>query len=185
MRKIRTAVFAGVAALAAAGTALAAPAETRVMKVGLPDGSIARIEYRGEVAPKVVVAPAARFVPVQWIDPFDAAPFAMFDRIAAAMNRQSDLMMRHMLALQSQPNPLGDINLASLGSLPAGTVSYRYVATSSGTGTCSRSVEVTSHGSGQKPKVVSRSSGDCGGMSSGPTAEETEVAIERPAQYTT
>jgi len=31
MRKIRTAVFAGVAALAAAGTALAAPAETRVM----------------------------------------------------------------------------------------------------------------------------------------------------------
>jgi hypothetical protein len=185
MRKIRTAVFAGVAALAAAGTALAAPAETRVMKVGLPDGSIAQIEYRGEIAPKVIVAPAARLVPVQWIDPFDVAPFAMFDRMAAAMSRQSDLMMRQMLALRSQPNAPSEINIASFGALPAGTVSYRYVATSSGAGSCSRSVEITSLGSGQKPKVVSRSSGDCGGMSPAPADEKTEAPTQGRALYTT
>ena len=57
MRKIRTAVFAGIAALTAAGTAVAATADTRVVNVGLPDGSVARIEYHGDVAPKVALAP--------------------------------------------------------------------------------------------------------------------------------
>ena len=42
MRKIRTAVFAGIAALTAAGTAVAATADTRVVNVGLPDGSVER-----------------------------------------------------------------------------------------------------------------------------------------------
>lgn len=184
MRKIRTAVFAGIAALAAAGTALAAPAETRVMKVGLPDGSIARVEYQGEIAPRVIVAPARNLHMIRFV-PVEADPFAMFDRIAAAMNRQSDLMMRHMLALQSQPDAPGEINLAGFGPLPAGTVSYRYMSTSTGAGGCSRSIEVTSLGSGQKPKVVSRSSGNCEGMSSGPAAETREASTRRRALYTT
>jgi hypothetical protein len=164
MRKIRMAVFAGIAALTAAGTAVAATADTRVMNVDLPDGSVARIEYQGDVAPKVTLAPSAKLVPVQWIDPFEADPFAMFDRIAAAMHRQTEIMMQQQVgAMQHVPNALGEINLARFGALPAGTMSYSFSSTSTGSGTCSRSVQVTSLGSGQQPKVVSKTSGDCDG----------------------
>src|SRR3546814_14407058 len=57
---------------------------------------------------------------------------------------------------------------AAFGTLPAGTVSYRFVSTSTGNGTCSRSIQVTSLGADQQPKVVSSSSGDCGAPSRGP-----------------
>lgn len=85
MRKIRTAVLAGVAAVAAIGTALAASHGGLIMKVGLPDGAVARIEYEGDVAPKVTVTPASSVPPITWLDPFEAAAFAAFDRIAADM----------------------------------------------------------------------------------------------------
>src|SRR3546814_19842458 len=119
MRKIRTAVFAGIAALTAAGTAVAATADTRVVNVGLPDGSVARIEYHGDVAPKVALAPAAKLVPVRWIDPFEVAPFAMFDRIAAAMHGQTEMSMQApaLQTDQQQPRPN---NLPHLHDLPPG-----------------------------------------------------------------
>lgn len=162
MRNIRTAVLAGVAAVAAIGSAVAASHDSHVMKVGLPDGTVARIEYEGDVAPKVTVAPASSVAPIAWLDPFEPAPFALFDRIAADMDRQSDLMMRQVRAL---PLPAmadgGKIDLAALRSLSPGTVSYSFVSTANGGSTCSRSVQVTSLGSGQQPKVVSNSSGDC------------------------
>lgn len=162
MRKIRTTVLAGVAAVAAIGTALAASHDRHVMKFGLPDGAVARIEYEGDVAPKVTVAPASSVAPIVWLKPFEPAPFALFDRIAADMDRQSDLMMRQVRAL---PLPAmadgGKIDLTALRSLPPGTVSYGFVSTTNGGSTCSRSVQATSLGSGQQPKVVSNSSGDC------------------------
>lgn len=162
MRKIRTAVLSGVAAIAAIGTALAASHGSHVMKVGLPDDTVARIEYEGEVEPKVTIAPASKVAPITWLDPFEPAAFAPFDRIAADMDRQSDLMMRQVRAL---PLPAmadgGKIDLTALRSLPPGTVSYSFVSTTNGGSTCSRSVQVTSLGSGQPPKVVSNSSGDC------------------------
>jgi hypothetical protein len=55
----------------------------------------------------------------------------------------------------------GKIDLTALRSLPPGTVSYSFVSTTNGGSTCSRSVQVNSLGSGQPPKVVSNSSGDC------------------------
>lgn len=162
MRKIRTAVLAGVAAGAAIGTALAASHGSHVMKAGLPDSTVAHIEYEGDVATKLTVAPASSVAPIIWLDPFEPAAFAPFDRIAADMDRQSDLMMRRVRAL---PLPAmadgGKIDLAALLSLPARTVSYSFVSTTNGRSTCSRSVQVTSLGSGQPPKVVSNSSGDC------------------------
>lgn len=185
MRKIRTAVFASIAALAAAGTAVAATADTRVMKVGLPDGAVARIEYQGEVAPKVTVAPAVRLIPVQWTDPFEATPFAMFDRIVAAMHRQTEMMMQQVHTLQREPNALGMMNLAGFGSLPAGTVSYSFSSASTGNGTCSRSVQVTSLGAGQQPKVVSKSSGDCGHAAKAPAGEASAAEnVGKPPQTT-
>lgn len=162
MRKIRAAVLAGVAAVAAMGTALAASHNSHVMKVGLPDGTVARIEYQGDVAPKVTVAPASSLAPIAWLDSFEPAPLELFDRIAADMERQSDVMMRRVRAL---PLPAmadnGKIDLTALRSLPPGTVSYSFVSMTNGKSTCSRSVQVTSVGPGQQPKVVSNSSGDC------------------------
>ena len=185
MRKIRTAVFAGIAALTAAGTAAAATADTWVMNVDLPDGSVARIEYQGDVAPKVTLAPAAKLVPVWWIDPFEAAPFAMFDRIAAAMHRQTEMMMQQVHALQHEPNALGQINLARFGALPAGTMSYSFSSTSTDSGTCSRSVQVTSLGSGQQPKVVSKTSGDCDGAARAPAIDASAAGDVGPSLHTT
>jgi hypothetical protein len=171
MRKTRTAVFAGIAALAVAGTALAANHDRHVMKVDLPDGSVAHVEYGGDVAPKVTVAPTLNFEPVRWFDPFAAAPFAMFDRIAAQMDQQAGMMMRQARALAIPANPAnGKLDLTSFGTLPAGTVSYSFVSTGAGTGTCSRSVQVTSFGPGHQPKVISNSAGDCRDAPSAPIA---------------
>lgn len=162
MRKIRTAVLADMAALAAIGTALAASHESHLMKVGQPDGAVAHIDYEGDVAPKVAVAPASGVTLTAWLDPFAPAPFALFDRIAADMDRQSDLMMRQVRALQLPAMADdGKIDLTALRSLPPGTVSYSFVSTANGGSTCSRSVQVASLGSGEQPKVVSTSSGDC------------------------
>ncbi|WP_285019716.1 hypothetical protein [Novosphingobium sp. fls2-241-R2A-195] len=162
MRKIRTAVLAGVAAVAAIGTALAASHGSHIMKVGLPDGAVARIEYEGDVAPKVTVTPASSVPPITWLDPFEPAAFAAFDRIAADMDWQNDLMMRQVRAL---PLPAmadgGKIDLTALRSLPPGTASYSFVSTTNGGSTCSCSVQVISLGSGQPPKVVSHNSADC------------------------
>lgn len=177
MRRIRGAVLAGVAALAAAGTAVAAGNDRHVLKVDLPDGSVAHVEYEGEVAPKVVVEPGLAFEPVRWFDPLATAPFAMLDRIAAEMERRADMMIEQARALPIQPDPRdGKIDLAGSGALPAGTVSYSFVSTGTGTGTCSRSVQVTSLGPGQQPKIVSNSSGDCHDASPVPTATGVDSA---------
>jgi hypothetical protein len=165
MRKLRTAVLAGIATLGVAGTAMAASNDTHVMAVGLPDGSVARIEYQGAVAPKVRIdpsAPALRIVPVRLVDPFDAAPFAMIDQIMADMDRQAAAMSA--AALQPVPaDKTGRPDLAAFGNLPAGTISYRFVSTSDGNRVCSRSWQVTSQGPQRAPKLISASSGDCAG----------------------
>jgi len=164
MRKLRTAVLAGIATLSVAGTAMAVTKDIHVMAVGLPDGSVARIEYQGPVAPSVRIDPTAaqRIVPVRLADPFDAAPFAMIDRIMADMDRQAAAMAE--AALQPVPaDKAGRPDLAAFGDLPAGTVSYRFVSTSDGSRVCSRSWQVTSQGPQQRPKLISASSGDCAG----------------------
>ncbi|NIJ35277.1 hypothetical protein [Sphingomonas oligoaromativorans] len=162
MRKVRTVVLSGVAALAVAGAALAATRDMHVMKVGLPDGSVARIEYAGDVAPKVIVAPIEKAVRVNFFDAVDAAPFTAFDQIVASMDRNMDAMVHEIGALQPMlPSANGKIDLAALGKLPPGTVHYQFVSTSDGSGTCSLSVEATSYGPEQKPKIVSNSVGDC------------------------
>jgi hypothetical protein len=59
MPKFRSAVLAGVALVAAVGTAVAAVHNSHLLKVAMPDGSIARIEYQGDVAPRITLVPAA------------------------------------------------------------------------------------------------------------------------------
>ena len=170
MRKLRTAVLTGIAALAVAGAALAAGRDMHIMELGLPDGSVARIEYAGNVAPRVTVAPAPGVVPVGFLDAVDSSPFAAFDRIAASMDRDMDEMVHEIGALQpALPSADGKFNLAALSKLLPGTVSYQFVSTSNGNDISSRSVEMTSYGPDQKPKIVSRSSGDCTSANRPPT----------------
>jgi hypothetical protein len=166
MRGFRTAVLAGIAGLAVAGTAFAAASDTHILKVAMPDGSVARIAYRGDIPPRVVVAPAQVMMPVSWFaapGPSPFAPFASFDRVMAEMDRQAATMMRQVAAMQAAPAMAdGGTGVATLASVPAETVRYSMVSTSSGSGMCSRSVRITAMGAGEKPKVVSTSSGDCG-----------------------
>jgi hypothetical protein len=181
MRKLlRTAVLAGAAAIAVAGTALAAANHNRVMTIDLPDGSLARIEYQGDVAPKVTVEPMTRLVPGQLANPAMTAPFALFDQIAADMDRQMDAMFRQARMLETAAAGDAPLDRAEFVALPPGTVSYRFVSTSTGNSVCSRSVQVTSLGAGQQPKVASSSSGDCGAP-----AHTTAPAVAAPAQPAT
>ena len=80
MRKSLGLVLAGLGPATLAGAALAASRDIHVMTVALPDGSTARVEYVGKVAPKVMLVPGPSAP--------DFAPFALFDRSAFDMQRQ-------------------------------------------------------------------------------------------------
>lgn len=181
MRKLRTAVLAGVAALCAAGTAMAASNDNHVMRVNLPDGSVARIDYKGDVAPKVRIDPSVQVVPVRLVDPFDASPFAGFDQVFADMDRQVAAMMQQARALATiADDGNAKPDLAALRGITGGTVSYRFVSVRNGNQVCSRSWQMTSQPSGQQPKLVSTSSGDCDG-SAGADAPAKATTVSSPA----
>jgi hypothetical protein len=164
MRTLPAIALAGIAA-ALAGTAIAASAKTHVMNVPLPDGSVARVEYVGDVAPRVTIAPA----------PFESAwlpgaipSFAGFDRMIEQMNRQTQDMMRQVQQIQTHPGQAG-LNVAGYGNLPAGADSVSVVSVSNGRGTCTRTTQMVSQGAGKPPKVTSNVSGDCGSGTGAPS----------------
>lgn len=164
MRTLPAIALAGIAA-ALAGTAIAANPKTHVMDVPLPDGSVARVEYAGDVAPRVTIAPA----------PFESAwlpgaipSFAGFDRMIEQMNRQTQDMMRQVQEIQTHPGQAG-LNVAGYGNLPAGADSVSVVSVSNGRGTCTRTTQMVSQGAGKPPKVSSNVSGDCGSGTGAPS----------------
>lgn len=167
------------AAAALAGTALAASPKTHVMNVALPDGSVAHVEYVGDVAPKVTIAPAA--APADddgWIG---APNLASFDRMFGEMDRQ----MRAMEQMARQPGLAGvpGMNVASYGSLPAGANSVTVVSTSNGGVTCTRTTEVVSQGAGKPPKVTSKVSGNCGSAAQ-PAPQAAPARASTPIDHT-
>src|SRR5579872_5326622 len=93
VRKLPAVVLISLSAVALAGTAAtAASRSSHVMNVPLPDGSVAHVEYVGNVAPKVTIEPAV--APDADDDWAPATSFARFDRMIAEMNRQAEAMMR-------------------------------------------------------------------------------------------
>jgi hypothetical protein len=156
MRKAVGLVLAGLGAVTITGASAAASRDIHTMAVPLPDGSVANIEYAGDVAPKVKVTPAP------FSGPF--APFGLFGRGAFDMQRQIDAMMRQVDAMTRAAPGMGapGLNVAAYGNAPAGTQSVTVVSTSNGAKTCTRTTEVTSQGAGKAPKVVTNVSGDCG-----------------------
>jgi hypothetical protein len=161
----------GLAGLA--GSALAGGSETHVMTVQLPGGGIEQIRYSGNVAPEVVFGPAADIGYWGW-----DGPFADLARISAEMDRAMTGMFREIQALPAMP--VDGWSEAGLANLPPGAQSYSYVSTISGNGVCGRSVEVTSEGAGHKPKVVTKSFGNCSADGAAPSALPGAGAPARP-----
>jgi hypothetical protein len=161
VRKLPAFAFAGVAAVAVAGAALAAAPKSHVMNVPLPDGSVARVEYVGDVAPKVTVAPRPLPEAAEpWAMSFPS--FAGFDQIIREMNRQTEQMMRQAQQIAHQPAGAAPY-IASYGNLPAGETSTTVVSVSNGGATCTRTTQVVSQGAGKPPKVTSNVTGQCSG----------------------
>lgn len=168
MRKL-LAFAVAVTTVALAGSAIAAAPRTHKMDVSLPDGSIAHIEYVGDVAPKVTLAPRPFFASTNaWAMPFPS--FAGFDRMMEQMQRQSQEMIRRAQQMSHQPNDATPY-VASFGSLPAGGTSTTIVSVSNNGVTCTRTTEMVSQGPGKPPKVTSNVSGQCGAPAptNGPT----------------
>ena len=177
MRKLRTTILASVAALIAAGAAQAATAETRRMNVALPDGSIAQIEYTGEVAPRVSVVPARAHTVIAF------APFAGFERIMAEREARHRAIMLQMAALEraaAQAAASEPRQFTLVGDLPAG-VSFTYVSSTTDANGCTRTVEYRSRGSGAEPKITRASAGNCDAVRSNPQPLEAGAVNADPA----
>ena len=170
MRKLPAFALIGVAAAALAGSAIAATApKTHVMNVPLADGSTVRVEYVGDVAPKVTLAPGMMASAADpWAMPFPA--FAGFDRMMQQMQQQSRDMRRRAQDMARQPGAAGAAPyIASYGNLPAGETSTTVVSVSNNGVTCTRTTEVVSQGVGKPPKVTSNASGQCANEAQPPT----------------
>lgn len=168
MRKLRALAFAGVASAALAATAIAAATKTHVMNVPLPDGSTARVEYVGDVAPKVTVAPPTMAdLHDPWAMTFPS--FAGFDRMFEEINQRTRQMMRQAQEMAKQPGSSAP-HVASYGNMPEGGTSTTVVSVSKGGSTCTRTTEIVSQGKGKPPKVTSRVSGQCSGAAIQPSA---------------
>jgi len=172
MRFARTTILAGGAALLVAGTAAAAAGKLHTMNVALPDGSVAQIEYSGDVAPSVAAQPVDA-VPVAYLD-----PFAELDQMAAYIEAQHQAMMQQVAAIEQAaaggsgaPGPL-----TAVGNVPAG-VHYTYVSSTTDAHGCTQTIEYSSDGESQQPKVTRTSAGSCDSAKS-----DAPVAASAPKQ---
>ncbi|HKT20210.1 MAG TPA: hypothetical protein VJR47_19305 [Stellaceae bacterium] len=164
MHRTAIALCTLLGSLGLAGSALA-----NTLTIQLPSGATETIRYAGNVAPQISIRPA------QAAEAFDEAPLGVFapDPIFAAMERQSAAMARETAALINVADALASQSFARLGpaipidaaNLPPGTTSYSVVATLSPKGACTQSMTIISQGTGQQPRVIRRSSGDCQGAS--------------------
>lgn len=171
MRIAKHLLLASAAALALAGGTGLALAETHhSMTVQLPDGGLARIEYSGDVPPRVAfVQPSA----ADYFGP--PSPFATLARITARMDREMGALMSDfgMGPPLTGPDGVYDVDLRDL---PPGAVHYSAVAATAGSGGfCARSVEITRAGPGGRPHVVRHMSGDCRGIG------RAELGVAAPA----
>ena len=160
MRKLPAFAFGALGAVAIAGAAVGATPKTHAMDVSLPDGSVAHIEYVGDVKPKVTIAPrsyAAEGAP--WATAFPS--FAGFDRMFEQMQRQSREMMRRAQEMQRHPGTAAPY-IASYGDAPGGaSSSTTIVSVSNGGATCTRTTQMVSQGAGKPPKVTQNVTGQC------------------------
>ena len=164
MRIAKAVLLATIAAVALATSAgMAAVRSTdsaqpmHTLTVKAPDGSIARITYRGNLAPIVhfVRGPTT----VAAVAP--AWPFANVARISAAMNREMDVLMQQADMLSSPVLAMGPIYNAALLH-PMGPGGWPMMERASAApDMCMQSVEVSRIGNAA-PHVVEHMAGNCG-----------------------
>jgi hypothetical protein len=171
-----------IAATALFATGIAVAATRHVMNVPLADGAVARVEYEGEVAPRVTIVAAARpaSAPVAITD-----PFAEMDAMFAAMEGRQAAMMREIAALQAQAqtDPASPVRQISAGDGAPAAGAYSFVlTTTTSSGGCGHSVEVNQQ-AGAAPQRIERSFGDCSGAHAAP-APRAPAAAHAPASPT-
>ncbi len=152
------------------------------MTVRLPDGSLEVIRYSGDQPPAVTFQgdPDPAFPFAAALEPFDSAsPFAEMDRISAAMDRETAAMLNDARYLTQRSANAGNLMNIDLSKLPKGAQAYTMISTTSGKGTCTRTTEYYSSGTG-KPQVRTSSSGSCG-MAQHSPAEPAHVIGPRPS----
>ncbi|MGH6985905.1 MAG: hypothetical protein ACRED9_03585 [Caulobacteraceae bacterium] len=177
MRILTSLLLAGGAALALAGAAGIAHAgrtwdhaQDHVLTLEGPGGGTWTVKYHGDVAPQVRFTPGAGGMIAFGSSPgsfFATSPFAAMDRLDSQIDRRMAELMR-----QGAP-AAGAAGLQQTGAsdLPAGSESFQMASSFGGGHACFRSVEITSQGPGKAPRVIRKSSGDCGakGGQSAPT----------------
>lgn len=172
MQTLRNAFLIGAGLIAATGLAGQALAQQKMeqsasshqMTVHLPDGSLEIIRYSGNQPPTITFPgdPDAALRLFTTLDPFDAhSPFADMKRISAAMDRETAAMMSDARFFTPWPDGTDDLMKVDLSKLPKGAQGYTMISTTSGKGTCTRTMEYFSSGSG-KPQIKRSSSGSCG-----------------------
>ena len=151
--------------LAAAGLAGASAGElarTRILTVRLPDGSIEQIRYLGDRPPQISFGEATLLSPGFEPAGMDSS-FSALDRMSAEMDREAQTLLNKTARLQASAFGFPDAFAAvNSGRLAPGSRSFSVVSTLSGGHMCSRSVEVFASPDGGRPRVVTRTSGDCG-----------------------
>jgi hypothetical protein len=184
MRTLHSAIVAGIAATAIAGSgaAWAQRADTHIMTVRLPDGGVAQIRCTGNVAPQLRfdAAPAAFSAAAPLPSLFGpGSPFALMDRISAEMDRQAVTMFQQANALAAQAQS-GQLTETAMQNLPAGMQGYTFISTMSGNGVCTQSVEITSQGNGAPPRVVRHNSGNCGSSTGSVSLPAAAPSLSQP-----
>ncbi len=174
MRLIHASLLVGAAVLGLGALALPAAAidpAVHEMTLQLPGGGSETIRYTGDVAPKVTLVQAP--FDVDWSTPVTsgfAPSFAALDRIAADMDRQMDAFWRQAQTM-ARWSPDSSLTKASLPQLMPGGLAYSFVSESFGNNVCTRMTEITSASNGGKPRVVSRTSGNCDASPTGALAD--------------
>jgi hypothetical protein len=146
------AVLAGGAALAVAAATLPAGAQhpqPRMATLMLPDGRLVQVQYVTDAVQDVRPQPSPLFSGT----PRPERTFAALDRVSAMMQRQADVMLREAARFSALP---------AMGIMPASGEFYSVSTSTSASGGCTQSTEISYGGGGLKPRVVSSMSGNCG-----------------------
>jgi hypothetical protein len=154
---------AATLSLAGACVAHAAGPQLHSLLVNLPDGSVEEVQYVGDVAPKVEVAPVRVAA-----DPF----LASFDAMSAMMERETQAMLQMASTMAAPAGP----GVVMTGAVPKG-MHFTYVSTTTDAHGCTRTVSYASDGSGAAPKLTQASSDGCGAVQANPVATPAKAEV--------
>jgi len=180
VRNVLTTGILGIAIAGSAGMALASEPAVHTMAVQLPYGETIQIRYTGDVAPKVLLSPNAFATEIA--DP--TSSFVTLDRISAEMDWVNALMRQVDLLAIPFPNSVPIVEGEFRGGAP-GFAEYSLVSTVSVNGnTCTRVTEVTGMKNGQRPKLISHTSGNCASAGHPDTGGPSSISHDRSTPRT-